>query len=73
MIDMPGLPKQFDNINNRVRDDMAETITRNSKLRIAAACFSIYAYQELKSCLEKIDDLQFIFTSPTFTTDKTEK
>ena len=73
MIDMPGLPKQFDNINSRVRDDMAETITRKSKIRIAAACFSIYAYQELKSCLEKIDDLQFIFTSPTFTTDKAEK
>lgn len=73
MIDMPELSKQFDNITSRVRDDMAETITRNSKLRIAAACFSIYSYQELKRCLEKIDDLQFIFTSPTFTTDKTEK
>lgn len=73
MTEIPGLPKQFDNINSRVCDDMAETITRKSKLRIAAACFSIYAYRELKSNLEKIEELQFIFTSPTFTTDKTEK
>lgn len=73
MADIPVLPKQFDNINNRVRDDMTETITKGSKLRIAAACFSIYAYQELKGSLEKIDDLQFIFTSPTFTTEKAEK
>lgn len=73
MIEIPSLPKQFDNINSMVRDDMEKTITKKSKIRIAAACFSIYAYQELKSSLEKIEDLQFIFTSPTFTTDKTEK
>ena len=45
----------------------------HSKLRIAVACFSIYAYEELKSNLDKIDELQFIFTSPTFTTEKTSK
>ena len=42
-------------------------------MSIAAACFSIYAYQELKKQLEGIDELRFIFTSPTFITEKTPK
>lgn len=70
---IPGMPKMIDNVNHRVRDDLEETITKKSKLRIAAACFSIYAYEELKKSLSSIDDLQFIFTSPTFTTEKAEK
>lgn len=70
---MPGMPRMIDNINHRVRDDLEETITKRSKLRIAAACFSIYAYEELKKSLSGIEDLQFIFTSPTFTTEQTEK
>ena len=45
---MPGMPKTIDNVTLRVKDDLEETITRKSKLRIAAACFSIYAYEELK-------------------------
>lgn len=68
-----SMPKMIDNINTRVRDDLTETITKKSKLRIAAACFSIYAYEELKKNLSGIEDLQFIFTSPTFTMDKAEK
>ncbi|MCU6713353.1 helicase-related protein [Megasphaera butyrica] len=48
-------------------------IHKGSKLSIAAACFSIYAYQELKKQLEGIDELRFIFTSPTFVTEKTPK
>ena len=70
---IPAMPIMFDNINSRLRDDLKENITKHSKLRIAAACFSIYAYEELKANLEKIDELQFIFTSPTFTTEKAEK
>lgn len=73
MPQMPGMPKMIDNIHLRLRDDLEETVTKKSKLRIAAACFSIYAYEELKKSLSSIDDLQFIFTSPTFTTDKAEK
>lgn len=46
--DFPGMPKMIDNITTRVRDDLEETILKKSKLRIAAACFSIYAYEELK-------------------------
>ena len=68
-----SMPKMIDNINTRVRDDLTETIKKKSKLRIAAACFSIYAYEELKKNLSGIENLQFIFTSPTFTMDKAEK
>ena len=56
----------FDNVNNIVKDDLEKVVTRGSKISIAAACFSIYAFQELKKQLENIDELRFIFTSPTF-------
>lgn len=65
--------KTFDNVQSRVRDDLERTILKKSKLSIAAACFSIYAYQELKRRLTSIDELRFIFTSPAFTTDKVSK
>lgn len=65
--------KIFDNINEIVRDDMISTINKGSKISIAAACFSIYAYKELKEQLEQIDECRFIFTAPTFIKEKTEK
>ena len=65
--------KIFDNINDIVRDDMVATINKGSKISIAAACFSIYAYKELKAQLEQIDECRFIFTAPTFIKEKTEK
>ena len=63
----------IDNINHIVKNDLQENIRAGSKLSIAAACFSIYAYQELKKQLEGIDELRFIFTSPTFVTEKASK
>jgi len=65
--------KIFDNITDIVRDDLKKTIQRSSKVSIAAACFSMYAYKELKSQLEQIDEFRFIFTSPTFVREQTEK
>ena len=65
--------KIIDNINNTAKSDLQAGIHRGSKLSIAAACFSIYAYQELKKQLEDIDELRFIFTSPTFITEKASK
>ena len=59
----------FDNVTKIVKQDMEVTITKGSRLDIAAACFSIYAYQELKQQLEGIDRLRFIFTSQAFTAD----
>ena len=46
--------KIFDNITDIVRDDLKETIQRGSKVSIAAACFSMYAYKELKRQLEQV-------------------
>ena len=63
----------IDNINTTVKGDLRSVIRKGSKISIAAACFSIYAYQELKRELERIDELRFIFTSPTFVTEKTPK
>ncbi len=65
--------KIFDNVTEIVRDDMAQTIKKGSKVSIAAACFSMYAYNVLKKQLESVDELRFIFTFPTFITEKAEK
>ncbi|MDO4219196.1 MAG: helicase-related protein [Synergistaceae bacterium] len=65
--------KIFDNVTNIIRDDLKDTIIKGSKVSIAAACFSMYAYKELKTQLEEVDEFRFIFTSPTFTKEKTEK
>lgn len=67
----------IDNINRLFGDDLKQTLKSGSRLRIAASCFSMYAFEALKAELEKIDELQFIFTSPTFVanevTDKIRK
>lgn len=65
--------QMFDNINTFVKDDLKQEIRSGSKVSIAAACFSIYAYQELKEQLSEISELRFIFTSPTFTTERAPK
>ena len=59
----------LDIINNTSKllgDDLRKEIKSGSRLRIAASCFSLYAYAALKSELEKIDELKFLFTTPTF-------
>ncbi len=67
----------IDNINRLLGDDLKKALVPGAKLKIAASCFSIYAYEALKTELGKIDSLQFIFTSPTFVpgeaTDKVKK
>ncbi len=63
----------IDNINKILKNDLEKTIKSNSKLSIASACFSIYAFQELKNQLENIEELRFIFTSPSFIKEKTAK
>ena len=63
----------INNVNKTLRDDFMQQLQSGSRLSIAASCFSIYAFQELKSALKDIKELRFIFTSPTFTADKTPK
>ena len=63
----------INNINKTLRDDILKQVKAGSRLSIAASCFSIYAFQELKEALKDAKELRFIFTSPTFTTEKTPK
>lgn len=63
----------INNTTRTLKDDLQDEIKQGSKMSIAAACFSIYAFQELKEQLSDIDELRFIFTSPTFTTEKAKK
>ena len=63
----------IDNKNKTLKDDLTSEIRQGSRLSVAAACFSIYAFQELKKQLTDIDELRFIFTSPTFITEKAKK
>lgn len=63
----------INNISKTLRDDIVVQMKVGSRLSIAASCFSIFAFQELKEALKDIKELRFIFTSPTFTTDKTPK
>lgn len=63
----------INNVNKTLRDDLQVEIRKDSKISIAAATFSIYAFQELKKELKGVEQLRFIFTSPTFTTEKAAK
>ena len=65
--------KAFDNVSSILKDDLQIEIKKNAKLSIASAYFSIYAFAELKKQLEEIEELRFIFTSPTFVSEKTPK
>ena len=60
-------PVFLDNVTKRVVDDLKVTIKKDSKVSIAAASFSIYAYQALKKELESIKGLEFLFTGEAFT------
>ena len=63
----------INNVNEIVKDDLTVTIEKGSKLSVAAACFSIYAYEALKKQLNGISELRFIFTSPAFVAEKASK
>ena len=62
--------ENIDNINYTLSEDLKKTITKGSKVSIASACFSIYAFEQLKKELKNVDSLRFIFTSPTFLEEK---
>ena len=63
----------INNTSKILKDDLSVEIKKGSKLSIAASCFSIYAFRELKEALLKIDEMRFIFTSPAFITEKAPK
>jgi len=67
--------------DNRTRGKVGEfllsSIDPGSKLSFVSAFFTIYAYQQLKDRLEKVEQLRFLFGEPRFLSsidpDKTEK
>ena len=63
----------INNINKLLGDDLKTAINKGSKVSIAASCFSLYAYEKLKKELENINEVRFIFTSPTFIADNAKK
>ena len=63
----------IDNVNKTLKSDLTEELRNGSKVSIAASCFSIYAFDELKTQLKDIAELRFISTSPTFVTEKANK
>jgi len=65
--------KLIDNVNQLLSDDLKVQIKSKSKLSIAASSFSIYAFEALKKEFSNIEELRFIFTSPTFVQDKFQK
>ncbi len=69
--------KIIDNTSQLLGDDLKDTVERGSLLKIAASCFSMYAFEALKAELSKVESLQFIFTAPTFVptevTDRIQK
>lgn len=60
----------LDNINHLFGDDLKQALAPGAKLKIAASCFSMYAYEALKAELGQVEELRFIFTSPTFVADE---
>lgn len=62
---------EIDNRSIRLGDELKKEIKPGSKVKIAAATFSMFAFQQLKEEFETIEELKFIFTNPTFVIDET--
>ena len=64
-------PKILDNKFNFVYQELQQNIKKGSKLSVISALFSMYAYDKLKKDLNKIDNMRFIYTKPSFLKDIT--
>lgn len=60
----------INNVSDLLGDDLKAEISPGSKVRIAASTFSIFAFEALRQELEQVSELEFIFTSPSFVTEK---
>lgn len=59
----------IDNKTKLLGDDLRNELVPGSKLKIVASYFSIYAFETLKKELEGIEELEFIFSEPTFASE----
>lgn len=62
--------KIIDNINSLLGDDLKRTLGRKGRLKIAASCFSLYAYEVLCKELKSLEAFEFLFTEPAFLPDE---
>lgn len=59
--------KILDNkFNGNVYTELKECLQKNTKLSVISAYFTIYAFEELKKELSKIDSMRLIYTEPSF-------
>ncbi|MBN2981563.1 helicase-related protein [Cohnella algarum] len=63
----------INNIDNLLGENLKLEVRKGSKVSIAASCFSIYAYEALMKELNQVEEVRFIFTSPTFIADSIKK
>lgn len=56
----------IDNKSKLLGDDLKKVIKKGARVRMVASYFSIYAFEALKEELSAIEELQFIFPTPTF-------
>ena len=63
----------INNVSKTLKDDLARELQGKDRVSIAASCFSMYAYRELKKQFEGIAELRFLFTSPAFLAEKSEQ
>ena len=62
----------FDNRLRLLGDDIRAELKKGCKVRIAAACFSMYAFEVLKKELSGIAELNFLITEPAFLSKNNE-
>ena len=51
-------PKQINNTSERLADDLKSRLSTQSRISIAAASFSIYAFAAMKAELEKLEEVR---------------
>ena len=51
--------KLIDNVNSILKEDLISEINQNDEICVVASCFSIYAFEELKSKLKYIKSSSF--------------
>ena len=65
---------EFKTLNNQLGEtvykELEKHIRKGSKVSTISAYFTMYAYSALKKELDKIDEMRFIFTSPSFSKNK---
>ena len=60
-------PKMIDNKKNgTVAEELRQELTKDSKLSVMTAYFTIFAFAELKKELMKVDHIRLLFTDPVF-------